>query len=217
MRSVGVQPDNARFFLDREKDGLPQRFLWLPVRDPYALEVQPKPVAPQQLRLPTFGGARHELVIPDEVGQEIWFRHYQVNTAVEGIDPLDAHLKLTQLKVAAALAFLAGRPNVELDDWKTASHLIDVSNKVRASLRSAVAAQRSRENKAVATDQAERELIILDRLTERNEKRVAHAIIRKLEMVRTATRRELRWACKTSIRTLHAVHTRGDRPKWAAS
>jgi hypothetical protein len=187
-----VQPDNARFFLDREKDGLPQRFLWLPVRDPYALEVQPKPVAPQQLRLPTFGGARHELVIPDEVGQEIWFRHYQVNTAVEGIDPLDAHLKLTQLKVAAALAFLAGRPNVELDDWKTASHLIDVSNKVRASLRSAVAAQRSRENKAVATDQAERELIILDRLTERNEKRVAHAIIRKLEMVRTATRRELR-------------------------
>jgi hypothetical protein len=195
------------------------------------LEVQPKPVAPQQLRLPTFGAARHELVIPDE---EIWFRHYQVNTAVavEGIDPLDAHLKLTQLNVAAALAFLAGRPNVELDDWKTASHLIDVSNKGRASLRSAVAAQRSRENKAVATDQAEREVIVCDLPTERNEKRVAQAIIRKLEKVRTATRRELRWACKTNIRgdfdpvveklldeKVIVCRKGGDghRPKWAAS
>ncbi|MGH3525210.1 MAG: hypothetical protein ACRDU4_20865, partial [Mycobacterium sp.] len=34
--SVGVQPENAGFFLGRERHGFPQRFLWLPTLDPYA-------------------------------------------------------------------------------------------------------------------------------------------------------------------------------------
>ena len=41
--SVGVQLENAEFFLSREKDGFPQRFLWLPTLDPHAPEPEPAP------------------------------------------------------------------------------------------------------------------------------------------------------------------------------
>jgi hypothetical protein len=52
--SIGVQPDNAGFFLSREKDGLPQRFLWLPTTDRYAPEIRPQPAAPLHIQLPLF-------------------------------------------------------------------------------------------------------------------------------------------------------------------
>ena len=32
---ISAQPENADFFLSREKDGFPQRFLWLPTLDPH--------------------------------------------------------------------------------------------------------------------------------------------------------------------------------------
>ena len=38
---VGAQPENADFFLSREKDGFPQRFLWLPTVDPHAPSSDP--------------------------------------------------------------------------------------------------------------------------------------------------------------------------------
>jgi hypothetical protein len=52
--SVGVQPDNARFFLANEACGLPQRFLWMPTSDPGILSVGRRRRCP----LPTGGRDR---------------------------------------------------------------------------------------------------------------------------------------------------------------
>jgi hypothetical protein len=201
--SVGVQPENAGFFLSREKDGLPQRFLWLPTIDPYAPEVRPAPVEPLTINLPTFKldkNGRHVMAIPDGVAEEIWHFRWLVRTGAEGIDPLDGHLKLTQLKTAAAIAILHGSTEVTDDAWKIASQLIDVSTQVREGLRAAVADKSRRENTARAHDQADREAIIRARLSEDAQRRVAQAITRKLERSKSATRRELRLACTLAIR-----------------
>jgi hypothetical protein len=200
--SVGVQPDNARFFLDREKDGFPQRFLWLPTSDPGAPEARPAPVTSQSFELPTFGDTetRFVMAIPDDVAEEIWRHRWQVLTRVEGVDPLDAHIKLAQLKTAASIAILHGSTRVTDDAWKLAGQLVDVSTSVRDGLRAASSARARRENTAKAMDQADREAIIRERLSEDSQKRVAQAITRKLQRVGEATRYDLRMACDSSIR-----------------
>jgi hypothetical protein len=202
--SVGVQPENAGFFLSREKDGFPQRFLWLPTNDPHAPEpvISPMAVAPMRVVLPDFGTdgeTRFALDIPEEVANQIRYFRWQVLTGVQDIDPLDSHIKLTQLKTAAAIAILHGATKVTDEAWKIAGQLIDVSTGVRDGLRAAVADKSRRENVAKALDQADREAIIREKLTEDAQRRVAKAITNKLQRVDSATERELLKACHSSI------------------
>jgi hypothetical protein len=200
--SIGAQPDNARFFLEREKDGFPQRLLFLPTNDPHAPETRPTPIKSASFELPNFGDAETRFVmeIPDDVADEIWRHRWQVLTGVEGIDPLDAHIKLAQLKTAASIAILHGNTQVTPEAWKLASQLIDVSNQVREGLRAAATARARRENTAKAHGQADREAIIHERLSVASQERVGKAITRKLKRVGKATRYDLRMACDSSIR-----------------
>ena len=201
--SIGVQPENAGFFLSREKDGLPQRFLWLPTDDPYAPEVSPRPLLRETLHLPQFPGHEGErfvVAIPDMVTEEIRRHRWLVLTGAEGTDPLDSHLKLTQLKVAFPLAVLHGRNGITDIDWKIAGQLIDVSTRVRTALRAAVTEKSRRENTARALDQADREAIIRERLADDSQQRVVRAITSKLKRVKSAKRVDLRRACDISIR-----------------
>jgi hypothetical protein len=202
--SVGVQSENAGFFLSREKDGLPQRFLWLPTNDPRAPRDRPEKVRPISVELPQFtlqdGAARVDMPVPDAVTAEIWLHRWRVLTGAPGVDPLDGHLKLTQLKVAAAVAILHGRTEVTDEDWAIAGHLVDVSARVRAGLQAAVQARRRRDNHAKAHDQADRQVIVEDQLTDERQRRVAKAILRKLERVGRATHLDLLRACNSKIR-----------------
>ncbi|ADT97885.1 hypothetical protein [Mycolicibacterium gilvum] len=208
---VGVQPENADFFLSREKDGLPQRFLWFPVVDPDAPEARPAPVDPITVTIPRFpvevvGDGDNTFVrhvradVPGEIADEIDAFRYRVLVGDGAVDPLDGHLMLTRLKAAFALAVLNGQRNVSADDWKLAGELIDVSKRVRAELAEVLAEKHRRENKAKAMDAADREAIIAARLSEDKQKRVAQAITRKLERADEATRKELRQACTAAIR-----------------
>lgn len=199
---VGVQPENADFFLTREKDGLPQRFLWLPTIDPYAPEVRPGPVEPIDVVPPDFPAAdgRYVVSIPDHARDEIDVHRHRVLIGADDVDPLDGHVMLTRLKIGFALAVLAGRRDVDSYDWKIAGDLVDLSSRVRDEMRAAVDGRRRRENTVKAHDAAERDAIIGARLTEDKQQRVAKAISRKLQRVDSATRVELRRACDSSIR-----------------
>ncbi|SLH95785.1 Uncharacterised protein [Mycobacteroides abscessus subsp. massiliense] len=197
---VGVQPENAQFFLSREKNGLPQRFLWLPTNDPNAPKVQPPAVEPIDVIVPDFGTERFIVGIPERARREIDAHRYSVLTGAEGIDPLDGHLMLTQLKVAFALAVLSGRKDIDTDDWTIAHELIEVSKTVRTDIRQAVDAKYRRENQAKALAAADREAIIAEKLTESTQERVSKAITRKLSRVGKATRHQLRQACAAAIR-----------------
>ncbi|BBX72274.1 hypothetical protein H7H78_11730 [Mycobacterium shinjukuense] len=202
---VGAQPENAEFFLARAKDGLPQRFLWLPTVDPYAPEGRPDPVDPLGVLIPTFShnccDERHVVQIPDSAREEIDVHRYRVLIGDPDVDPLDGHLMLTQLKTAFAIAVLHGRNAIDETDWKIAGDLTDVSIRVRDQMRAAVDAARRRQNAARARDRAERETIVAARLADQAQRRVVKAVCGKLRRRGRATRSELRVACAASIRS----------------
>ncbi len=200
---VGVQPENAGFFLSRAKDGFPQRFLWLPTVDPYAPEERPEPVDQLHVLVSAFTtdyDDHHVVQIPGSARDEIDAYRHRVLVGDPDVDPLDGHLMLTHLKVAFALAVLHSRSTIGETEWKIAGDLIDVSVRVRAQMRVAVDDARRGRNTAKAHDQAEREQIVTERLADAAQKRVVKGICSKLRRVGQATRSELRANCASAIR-----------------
>lgn len=197
---VGVQPENADIFLARTKDGLPQRFLWVPTHDPHAPTLRPPEVEPIDVVLPTFDVDRHVVRVPSEVADQIDGHRVSVLRGNSDVDPLDGHLMLTRLKASFALAVLAGRRDVDVDDWKLAGELIDLSAQVRYEAQETLDGRRSSDNERRALDAADRDAIVAARLSDAAQQRVAQAITRRLQRVGCATRRELRQACAADIR-----------------
>jgi len=198
---ISSQPENCDFFLDREKDGFPQRFLWVPTIDPYAPADRPEPVTPVDVIVPDFGCDEEYLVsVPESVTDEILAHRHLVLTGSTDIDPLDGHLMLTRLKVAFGLALLEGRRDIDEFDWKIGGELLAVSKRARDDVRFVLDDRRRNANVAKAHNQADREAIIAERLTEERQQRVAKAISRKLQRVGAASRKDLLQACDSTIR-----------------
>ncbi len=203
--SVGAQPENAEFFLSREKDGLPQRFLFLPTVDPHAPPPDDsEPTQPARVVVPMFPaiitGTPYEIGVPSAVRVIIRTHQHRVLTGAPDVDPLDGHLMLTRLKVSFALALLDSRRDISEDDWSIAGHLIEVSNRTRTDMRATLADSSKRANIARAHAQADRQRVIDDRLVEDRQRRVASAIVRRLEREKRATKRELRKGVSAVIR-----------------
>lgn len=204
---ISAQPENADFFLKREKDGLPQRFLWLPSTDPFARPPggePPEELTPAEVVIPAFfsviTGVPLLIGVPQSIRSEIEEFRYLVLKGSDEVDPLDGHLMLLKLKVAFGLAVLDERRDINEEDWRIGGQLIEVSNRVRAEMKAVVRDRSRRANSARAHEQAERQTIIDDRLTETRQQRVAGAIKRKLDRVGQATRRELLKACTLALR-----------------
>jgi hypothetical protein len=206
---VGAQPENADVFMSREKDGLPQRFLWLPTVDRFApppTDEQGDPVHAARLVIPTtfpsvIPGTPYFVRTPASARRAIRQHRHLVVVGDTQVDPLDGHLMLTRLKVGFGLALLEGRNHITDDDWRIAGQLIDISNRVRARLFATLADSRKKANAARASEQADRQLIIDDRLTHERHRRVSEAIVRKLQRAVRASRRELAKAVTSSIRS----------------
>ncbi len=198
---VGAQPDNGGFFLERAKDGLPHRFLWLPTMDPFGVEDGEEP-ARIDVVLPTFNTIGEAVFLvsipPDVVARIRAFRHL-VNIVSPDVDPLDGHLMLVQEKVAFGLALLESRRVVSLDDWRIAGQLVAVSNRTRSGLLVTLAEKRRKTAADRANEQADRQIIIDERLTESAQDRVWKAITRKLQRVGKATRRDLQRTCDSKL------------------
>lgn len=140
--AAGVQPDLAGFVLDHGGQGLPQRFLWLPVslakrergvRDPGALplaDLDDLPVDDAKMLGPVT-----DIYIAPSVEAEI----HEINDrrAMQGCDTLDAHSTLIREKVAVALSLLReGNPTPAVDEeaWELAGVVMKVSDKTRRSI-----------------------------------------------------------------------------------
>ena len=155
---IGAQPENADFFLSREKDGLPQRFLWLPTVDPYAPEPcddgDEQSVAPVRVTVPGFStlldGGEYLVDVPPSVKAVIRAHRHQVRIGSDDVDPLDGHVMLTRLKVAFGLALLEGRRDIDEDDWRIAGQLLDVSRRVRRDTKATIDQHHRRKNTARA-------------------------------------------------------------------
>lgn len=203
---IGAQPENGGLLLDLEKDGFPQRFLWVPTVDPFGprtADDEPEEPPAARVAVPTFPtvitGAPHLVRIPSSVREEVRSARRSTNWGSTDVDPLDGHLNLTRLKVSFGLALLEGRPDVTEDDWRIAGQLIEMSNRTRAGMRATLAANRKRASTARAHDEADRKIITDERMADDRHRRVWGTIVRKLSKVSTATRRDLQRACDSSI------------------
>ncbi|WP_422747904.1 hypothetical protein ACN27E_07540 [Mycobacterium sp. WMMD1722] len=179
--AAGVQPENGAVLLNdqAQRDGVPQRFLWAPVRpgvtrDPSAGVVEPltvsvpdfgiDPMADQPLVFLAVAPAIRQQIIEADAAKDL-------DPFGRSADALAGHRLLAQLKLAAALAVLHGRTDVGTEDWQRAGRLTAVSTAVSRAVAAAsgAAAERDavRDGQRLAATDAARDAAALRSLVER--------------------------------------------------
>lgn len=156
---VGVQPSNSGVLFDEADTGLAGRFLYLPSTDPDAPPRDRKPNKPVQpfpfdlYRLPDalekrqlealyeFGSREAmpqggvtgypltEITFPAEASD--YADAMQLLSCRGEANPLDAHRVEIVARVAALLALMEYRTDVDMDDWRLALALMDKSDETR--------------------------------------------------------------------------------------
>lgn len=157
---AGFQLEHATALLDDAAGGTPQRFLFLPAHDPRI----PDDAPPWPGRL-AWRPPLHQtgpMGLDSTVAAEIRRRGLAMARGeVDDRDPLDSRRDLVRLKVAGLLAVLAGRTDIDAEDWALAGQVVDTSDLVRSSIIDA-ARSRAREAERVRTAQLARRAASLD-------------------------------------------------------
>jgi hypothetical protein len=178
---LGVQPLRAAGLLDDADGGFPQRLIWLPAIDPAPPETEPacpKPISWEPPRVPNFVTEGDDLIVCDWARKEVIEARRAANRGLA--DPLDGHLLLTRLKVAAALAILDQRWSIEDDDWRLAGIVITRSNAQRAAIQAELAAVAHRANIAAGAAEGIREVAKNEIKAEKAVPRISSRIRRRL-------------------------------------
>lgn len=185
---AGVQPLRAGPLLSAADGGLPQRFLWMPTDDQDAPDTPIDWPGARTVRAPAWHasstrhlsvvGAGTNLTIPEIARREIDAHRLAVLRGAPGVDPLDGHALLCQLKTAAALTALDGRTIVNDEDWHLAGVLMAVSKATRERCRRAITEQARAANQARAHAAAEREEIGDDRRLQRTREAIERWLVK---------------------------------------
>lgn len=149
---AGVQPGLAGSLLSQQAttSGTAQRWLWLPVTDPFTPDEVPDIPTPRgwQLDIPA-GGVRH-IEFPSYVRTEVDEARLRVlrGIGVTEDDKVRAHAMLTRMKVAAAVAVLHNSLTVSALFWNIAGVIMDKSDATRAGVLHLLAETAEREAEA---------------------------------------------------------------------
>jgi hypothetical protein len=157
---VGVQPGRAGNIMDDADGGTPQRFIWMPTHDPYAPRIAPMSPEPWEWKITGTWKADRPgeavMSLPDSVVEEISEKQY--NKLLNPTFDLDAHGTLAKEKVAAALALLAGRNYVTLEDWDLASVVMAISDGQRQFVQDVLSYQRRQKAEVSGTAEAHKQI-----------------------------------------------------------
>lgn len=151
-----VQPGNAPALLKYMDSGLPQRFLWLPVRVANTPRWGDAEVAPLVVQVEGYK-ERTVMEIPESVAtyvREDYRQRCALSFAAE-VDPMEGHYNMLRLKVAAALALLENRDTMTLDDWELSRLVMKVHNETLQMVQDTLA---NKQAKAAAVKAERREL-----------------------------------------------------------
>jgi hypothetical protein len=193
---TGVQPAQAGVLLNDATGGTPQRFIWLPVLSPppeYPPVEPPgawvwKPPAWAPDPAPAFFDTsgtywaadkpRITMAVPQCAVRAI--KAARLARRQGGGDPLDGHLLLCQLKLAANLAIADSRAEVTEEDWQLADAVMQKSNRTRQQVIEALARKEKTRNEARGKAEATRAVLVDDAREEAAVQRVARAVIKHL-------------------------------------
>lgn len=205
---LGVQPGRAAPLLDDADGGTPQRFLWLPVNDPEAPDDRPDAPPPLK-RWGKWHGARaagltttrQVMQIPQVAVDEIDAARLARLRGEEAA--LDGHALLARLKVAAALAILAGRDYVYDDDWRLAGVVMAISDATRAGVTRFLQGEAARRDEAFGRREGLRAVVAESVADEERTRRVCGVLRRGL------ARSGDEWLTGAGVRRLAASRDRG--------
>lgn len=204
---LGVQPGRAASLLDDSDGGTPQRFVWLPTTDPDAPDVPPACPEPlswsPQWRWATTDSRGLVVLSVPTVARDTIIAARRDRLRGDG-DALDGHALLARLKVATALALLDERQAVDLEDWEIASTVMRVSDATRSAVVRHLAARALDANRARGEAEADRAVVVTEKVHTEQVRRVAGVILRALR------RREGDgWATRRDLATAVAGRDRG--------
>lgn len=140
---IGIQPELAGPLLADSAAGTPQRITWFTACDPGVTDdvdwPEPMPWTPPSAvdleRIKVNGPViRHELVVAASIQKEVKADRLRAVSGAEVRPILDAHAMLGRLKVAALLALLDRRLDLNEQDWQLAGMVSDTSRRVRQSV-----------------------------------------------------------------------------------
>jgi hypothetical protein len=198
---AGMQPSRSGVLLNDRNGGTPQRFIYMPTVDPQTPDHEPdepprwsweRPSWPPPLRS-AFDPIT--LSLPAHVKETI--RSGRRAGARGETPPVDSHSMLTREKVAAGLAILDGRTVVTDDDWALSGVIMTVSDRTRAMCAQALKAEAQKENLGKALAEAERAVVVHERMDEEAVRKVTQRVKTRLAaaggaMAHSELRRALR-------------------------
>jgi hypothetical protein len=221
---MGIQPARSAVLLNDADGGTPQRVVWLPAGDPEAPDVAPDEPPPLTWIAPQWADGTRGYstgqecfvpVLPDLAVRTI--REARLARLRGQGEALDGHAVLTRTKVACALAILDGRYEVVDQDWDLAGTIMAVSDAQRARCQRALTQKGTEQNAAQAVAEAERTLIVEDRISREKLPKVSQTIRRRLMREGSAgmPRGKLRTAVRSNDRVffddaLEALINAGD-------
>lgn len=161
---MGFQPTYATQLLHRDKDGTPQRFVWVSAIDRTVPDVGESDPGPLTVRPPAPGGVWVEREILRLTGDR---RRRVVRGDLE-LDPLDAHRDFLQLRTAYLLSILCGdHAGVSLVWWNLAGRMLDTSTGIVHALRDDALREAQAERVAKVEERIETDEMRQDRLVNR--------------------------------------------------
>ncbi|MFE6304090.1 bifunctional DNA primase/polymerase [Nocardiopsis sp. NPDC057823] len=187
---VGYQVNTAAALLteDEINGGTPQRFLWAWATDPNIPRKRidhPGELKGHALDGSFFPGNVPPLMhFPDDLKDQMWEYQWKRATSEESEEnPLDAHSNLMRAKVAALLALLEGRYDVNHEDWELSGIIWDTSCAVRDFVHAEAIETAKREKERASAErirEAERTALATTNIGAKN-KQLAKALTKKVE------------------------------------
>jgi hypothetical protein len=195
--TAGIQPKRAAALLDDSDGGTPQRFIWLPVIDPYAPQVAPEMPEPWEWKVPA--GAEHqgwkidrsadsereeseriEISVCETALRQTDAHRLSILRGESGIDEIDTHAMFSRLKIGAALGLMAGRLTLSDEDWELAGVIKGHSDRQRESVRHAIAEVARVRNLAQGRAEGERAAVASEIVESKALARVIRNVLRRL-------------------------------------
>lgn len=184
---AGIQPARSGILLNDSDGGTPQRMVWLPAGDPEAPDNPPDEPAAMVWESPDWtlatrghsAGVECFVVELPAIGVKA-IEDARLSRLRGSGEALDGHAVLTRTKVACALAVLEGRHQVSEADWDLSGTIMAVSDAQRGRCIRELSAKDIQRNEAQAHAEAERTLIVEDRITRDKLPKVSRTIKRRL-------------------------------------
>jgi 5S rRNA maturation endonuclease (ribonuclease M5) len=173
---AALQPHTAGTLLADAAAGTPQRLAWAWAVDPAIPDTAPPwPGLLDWTPLPKIEG--QEFAVDPAIAAEVRAHDLAISRGDIEDDTGDAHAVLLRLKVAAILALLAGRVNIDTEDWDLAEMVVSTSKSVRLKVAAIVADVEKRREEKMTNVLARRQVVAAGAVEDDQVERVAKRVV----------------------------------------